>query len=71
MRVNAEKNPIKDKKEMVGDFLRESAALILIFAFLDKLVFGQRIGPWWVVATVVCSGVFLSLGISLERRRLR
>jgi len=62
-------NPIKDKREMVGDFFREVAALIIVFAFLDKLVFGYSIGRWWAVITVFCSGLFLILGISLERGR--
>ena len=56
---------------MVGDFFREVAALIVVFAFLDKLVFGYHIGRWWAIATVACSLGLLLLGMSLERRRRR
>jgi hypothetical protein len=41
--VYTEKNPIRDKKEMVGDFFREVAALVVVFAFLDKVIFDKPI----------------------------
>jgi hypothetical protein len=69
--VNTEKNPIRDKKEMVGDFFREVAALVLVFAFLDKVVFDKPITYWYTVATAVLSGILLVFGMSLERRRNR
>jgi hypothetical protein len=51
----------KDIKEMVGEFFREVAALVIVFAFLDKLVLRENI----TLARVV----LLVLGIWIERRR--
>jgi len=59
----------KDIKEMVGEFFREIAALVIVFAFLDKLVFQQGITFYWSVATVVLAFVLLVFGIWIERRR--
>jgi hypothetical protein len=59
----------KDVKEMVGDFLRETAALVLVFSFLDKLVTGGRITAIWSIATVSLSVFLVILGIGIERSR--
>jgi hypothetical protein len=67
--VNTEKNPIKDRKEMVGDFFREVAALVLVFAFLDKVIFDKPITYLYVGVIVSVSLISLLFGISLERRR--
>jgi hypothetical protein len=67
--VHIERNPVRDVKEMVGDFFRETAALVMVFAFLDKLIFHDHIGAWWAVATVVLASSLLSFGIGIERRR--
>ena len=69
--MDIEKNPVKDRKEMVGDFFRELAALIVVFAFLDKVIFDKPITYLYAVATAVLSGSLLLFGISLERRRKR
>jgi hypothetical protein len=67
--VNTEKNPVRDVKEMVGEFFREAAPLILVFAFLDKLIFHEYVGRWWAIATVSLVGTLLIFGIAIERRR--
>ncbi len=54
---------------MVGEFFREIAALVIVFAFLDKLVFQQGITFYWSLATVVLAFVLLMFGIWIERRR--
>jgi hypothetical protein len=59
----------KDIKEMVGEFFREIAPLVIVFAFLDKLVFQQGITLYWSLATVALAFVLLVLGIWIERRR--
>lgn len=64
-----EKPRLKDIKEMVGDFLREVAALVLVFSFLEKLTIGYRVTFWWIFWTVTLALGLLILGISLERRR--
>jgi hypothetical protein len=62
-------SPRKDIKEMVGEFLREIAALVVVFAFLDKLVLKEGITVYWSAGTVVLSAFLLILGIAIERRR--
>jgi hypothetical protein len=59
----------KDIKEMVGEFFREVAALVIVFAFLDKLVLRENITLAWAAATVTLAFVLLVLGIWIERRR--
>jgi hypothetical protein len=54
---------------MVGEFLRETAALVIVFAFLDKLVLREEITIYWILGTVLLSAFLLILGISIERRR--
>lgn len=59
----------KQIEEMLGDFLRDAAVLVLVFALLDK-VMAQRLTLWWVCGTIAISGLLLILGILLERWRL-
>jgi hypothetical protein len=51
---------------MVGDFFREVAALVVVFAFLDQVIFDKPITYLYTVATVVLSGILLAFGVSLE-----
>ncbi len=68
--MSDDQNPRRrDVKEMVGEFFREIAALVIVFAFLDKLVFQQGITFYWSLATVVLAFVLLMFGIWIERRR--
>jgi hypothetical protein len=60
---------VKSVKEMMGDFFRELAPLIFVFAFLDKLIFHEPIDFWWTVNTVFAAGVMLVFGVALERSR--
>jgi hypothetical protein len=69
--VTTEKNPVKDRREMVGDFFREAAALVLVFAFLDKVIFDKPITYLYTGGVVVLSISLLLYGMSLERRRRR
>jgi hypothetical protein len=67
--LSDEHSPRRDIKEMVGEFFREIAALVIVFAFLDKLVLGGRITVLWSLSTVSLAFLLLSLGIGIERRR--
>jgi hypothetical protein len=60
----------RDIKEMVGEFFRETAALVIVFAFLDKLVLRENITIVWSVASVSLALFLLILGIGIERRRM-
>jgi hypothetical protein len=53
--------------EMLGAYLREVSALILVFAPLDRLIQDGVISASWWVGTVLLSLVFLLLGIALEQ----
>jgi hypothetical protein len=70
--LSDERNPLKDRKEMYGDFLREVAALIVIFIPLEVAI---RQGATWQLflaftsGSFVISGAALLYGIRLERRR--
>jgi len=55
---------------MVGEFFRETAALVIVFAFLDKLVLRENITIVWSVASVSLALLLLILGIGIERRRM-
>ena len=43
--------------------------LVIVFAFLDKLVLRENITLAWAAATVTLAFVLLVLGIWIERRR--
>jgi hypothetical protein len=60
----------RTKLEMLGEFLRESSVLVLVFSFLDKLSTGSGgFSAVWVAATLAVSGTSLGLGIWFERVR--
>ncbi len=54
---------------MVGDFLREIASLVLVFALLDKLVTPEGPSLTWIVGTLILSGALLTVGIWFERKK--
>jgi len=51
---------------MIGDFLREIAALVLVFAPLDSYISEGRLSPEWMGATLLVSLLLFLLGIALE-----
>jgi len=53
--------------EMLGAYLREISALVLVFSPLDKLIQEGSISSAWWVGTVLVSILFLLLGIALEQ----
>jgi hypothetical protein len=63
--------PVKPTSyEMLGVFLREVAALILVFAPLDKLIGEGSVTPgWWCGTLLLSLSVFL-LGVALEQSDL-
>jgi uncharacterized membrane protein YgdD (TMEM256/DUF423 family) len=53
---------------MIGEFLRETAVLVLVFVPLE--VYKDRpSSPYWIVGVLVFSGATLAAGIVLERKR--
>lgn len=52
----------KSDAEMLGDFLREAACLVLVFGFLDRLVTGNPPDPVWMLGVVAVSALFLAGG---------
>jgi len=70
--LSGEQNPLKDTKEMLGDFLREVASLILVFLPLEvalqtRLCWQQVV--YWTLAACGASGLLLWYGVYLEKRR--
>ncbi len=59
----------KTAAEMVGEYLREAAVLVAVFAILDKLVQGHVVTLWWSVSAIAISLALLVVGIVIERRR--
>ena len=59
----------KSIAKMIGEYLREAAVLIGVFAILDKLVEGHEMSPGWVVAAAATSLCLLAVGIMVERSR--
>lgn len=55
--------------EMVGEFLREAAVLVLVFGFLDQLSKGQPLNAIWTGFILLISALSLTLGILFERER--
>jgi len=69
-------NPHKPKSlsEMLGEYLREAAVLVLIFVPIDLLIpkgESQRksIDPKWLIATLALSLAMLGIGMWAERRK--
>lgn len=64
-----------DKREtvahMISEFLREIAALILVFVPLDYLLKGDQLGPhFWpeTIAVATVSVLLFVFGVVVERR---
>ena len=55
--------------EMVGEFLREAAVLVLVFGFLDVFVNGRPLSAVWTGFVLLVSALALTWGILLERER--
>ena len=53
--------------EMLGAYLREVSALVLVFAPLDKLIADGAVSPSWWCGTFLISLCFFFLGVALER----
>jgi len=66
--VNGNKNPIQDKFEMIGEFFREAAVLVLVFVPVEKFIPGG-FKIKWALATLGVSLIFLATGMSFERWR--
>src|SRR5207245_890768 len=66
--VNGNKNPIQDKFEMIGEFFREAAVLVLVFVPVEKFIPGG-LKIKWALATLGVSLIFLATGMSFERWR--
>ena len=65
-------SPIGERKtiaEMIGEYLREAAVLVGVFAILDKLVEGREVTWPWLSTAIAFSGVLLAAGIVMERGR--
>ncbi len=52
--------------EMLGAFLREISALIVVFAPLDKLISEGTVSANWWAGTFLVSLLFFMLGVALE-----
>jgi hypothetical protein len=59
----------KTLAEMTGEFLREAAVLVAVFAILDKLVQGQAVTTAWLVGAWAIAGAALGTGMLIERLR--
>jgi len=64
----------KNTSEMIGEYLREAAVLILIFVPIDILIprysnLQKPISLTWLIATLVLSLAVLSAGMWRERRK--
>jgi hypothetical protein len=66
----------KSKSEMIGEFLRELAVLVLVFVPLEAYISCKEkdsqnglLGGWTLIASIASSTVFLAVGIWFERRR--
>lgn len=59
----------KSRGEMVGEFLREIAVLLTVFAPLEAL-FNPGAPPWWEVAAIFALALGVGyLGMRLEETR--
>jgi hypothetical protein len=55
--------------EMLGEFLRETAVLVLVFVPLEFYK-NWPVSPYWIIGIVAFSLLMLLGGIALERNRL-
>jgi hypothetical protein len=51
---------------MIGDFLREIAALVLVFAPLDMYITDGKLSGEWLAGTLLASLLLFLLGMALE-----
>ena len=56
----------KSATEMIAEFLREIAALSLVFAPLDRYISEGQVSTEWLTGTLLMSFVLLLFGIVLE-----
>jgi len=59
----------KAVSEMIAEFLREGGVLLAVFVPLDALFSGKSLAATTVVVGMLVSGVFLILGVTIERLR--
>ena len=60
--------PVKPTSyEMLGAFLREVAALVLVFAPLDRLIADGEVTASWWCGTLLLSLSFFLVGVALEQ----
>lgn len=64
-----EQNPKKDNFEMIGDFCREVAVLVLVFATLDKLITPGGIGLHGLLDVLGVSFAFMVVVMAFEHWR--
>ncbi|HXN84788.1 MAG TPA: hypothetical protein VN867_01900 [Candidatus Binataceae bacterium] len=56
----------KTSTEMIGEFLREISALILVFAPLDRYIAEGEVSPEWLTGTLLVSFLLFMIGIAME-----
>ncbi|MBI4500763.1 MAG: hypothetical protein HY700_06330 [Gemmatimonadetes bacterium] len=61
----------KGVPEMLGEFLREAAVLVVVFGFLDQLLAEREMTLGYGIAVLASSGFILMSGIVLELTRRR
>jgi len=54
---------------MLGECLREAAALTAVFIPLDRVMIGQGLTPGWYVLILAISGTLAAAGMAFERMR--
>jgi hypothetical protein len=59
----------KSVSEMLADFMREAACLVIVFGFLDVFVNEKTPDVEWSAWVIAASAVLLVGGIVLERLR--
>jgi hypothetical protein len=67
--VSIEPEPIKDRFQMVEEFFREAAVLVLVFAILDRVLKGDGLRVWQLLIILGVSGLCLAVGVKLEEWR--
>jgi hypothetical protein len=56
----------KTSYEMIGEYLREVSALILVFMPLDRYIVDGDLSANWLAATLLCSLALFAIGMALE-----
>ncbi len=59
----------KTLAEMIGEFLREAAVLVAVFAILDRLVAEETVTTAWLAGAWAIAGAALGAGMLIERLR--